>query len=207
MIRFQCIHCGGRIAVPGGRTDRLAVCPECGGVTHPLAQHLAPAATSSKSSKSSKASDSSRCDNCGEPLGKLQKPFEWDNHFVCGPCHRMLSLDKKGPTPEPVQVVVASRSDKPIPTDALARLTPGFVGGDRKQKPLPSEFALIVRTACIGLAVTAAALYLIVSILQSLGYLFIWAAGAAVVVAVIFWIRKGIIAIRRRGRIRNTGGM
>jgi hypothetical protein len=36
MVRFRCIHCKGRLAVHGRHMGRLARCPECGGVTHPL---------------------------------------------------------------------------------------------------------------------------------------------------------------------------
>ena len=119
--------------------DRLARCPECGSVTHPLAEHLNKSADDTtksagvvkkprakKARKPSKVleaaidstvvptpSDSVRCDNCGQPLGKLQRGLAWNEHQVCGPCHRTLSVEKHGATPEPVSTAIVSRHQFP----------------------------------------------------------------------------------------------
>jgi hypothetical protein len=218
MVRFQCIHCAGRIAVPDDHMDRLARCPECGGVTHPLAEHLTaperskPASVPAKAHKSAPVinsksqtksntkpapdDDAGVCDNCGEPLGKLQKPFEWDRHFVCGPCHRMLSLDKTANKVEPA-VALAPTASQGIPMAPV--VDPVVV--DAKRKPThPSELALAIRTICIGMCIIAVALYVIVAVLQSLGSLIMWGSIAIVVLAATYWIRKGVLALRRRAR-------
>jgi hypothetical protein len=203
MVRFQCIHCGGRIAVPDDHMDRLARCPECGGVTHPLAAHIkapdtgknpvvktdaGPAPTQLKP-----VDPTSVCDNCGIALGKLQKPFEWDGHFVCGPCHRMLSLEKAKPAVESVTAMVVT----PPESGSLSEGSSDLIDKPRRQGH-PSDFVIALRTACIGLCIIAVALYVIVSVLQSLGYLFMWGAIGLVVLAAVYWIRKGWMALRKR---------
>ncbi|HET6251543.1 MAG TPA: hypothetical protein VFE47_27915 [Tepidisphaeraceae bacterium] len=200
--------------------NRLARCPECGGVTHPLAEHLAAAdgsktvsvpATNSKPQTKSKATsktkpaaedDAGVCDNCGEPLGKLQKPFEWDGHFVCGPCHRMLSLDK---TAKKVEAAPAPIVDQGIQAAPSAAVAEPVVVNARKKPTHPSELALVIRTICIGMCIIALTLYVIVAVLQSLGSLIMWGAIAIVVLAAIYWVRKGVLALRRR--VRGTGTM
>ncbi len=129
MIQFQCIHCGGRIAVNKRHTGRLARCPECGGVTHPLAEHLvapaeskqpgrkkrkrtSPDAVAGKSKKpmADALADSVACDNCGKALGKLQKPLKWKDHSVCGPCYRALAVEHGTLVDEPERLPVAASS-------------------------------------------------------------------------------------------------
>ena len=160
MVRFQCIHCGGKIAVPDRHMDRLARCPECGGVTHPLAHHLvSPDGSNATTKKTAPVDTGPSCSNCGMSLGKLQKPFEWNGQLVCGPCHRMLMLDANPPKPDAVTSVVAAPASEEVYLPPIPA---------RRQ---PTEFALAIRTACLGLIITAIALYAIVSILQSVGYL------------------------------------
>lgn len=34
------------------------------------------------------------CDNCGGPIGKLEKVHVWEDHVVCGGCLRRLKEDR-----------------------------------------------------------------------------------------------------------------
>jgi hypothetical protein len=122
-------------------------------------------------------------------LGKLQKPFEWNGQLVCGSCHRMLMLDAGAPKKEAVPAIKATVAEEPLLPPVRARRQ-------------PTEFSLAIRTACLGLVFTAIALWAIVSILQSVGYLVLWGAVGIAVIAAIYWIRKGIIAFRRRNEMR-----
>jgi len=62
---------------------------------------------------------------------------------------------------------------------------------------MPSETALALRGAGVGLFATAAALFLLVAILHSIGVLLAWAAVASAVLACIYWARRGAMAVRR----------
>jgi hypothetical protein len=114
----------------------------------------------------------------------------------------MLSLDQNPATPEPATAISVRKPDETFSSRDSAM--PIMVVDGVRPKPLPSEFTLIVRTACIGLIITAGALYLIVNILQSLGYLIMWGAVAVMILAAIFWIRRGVIAIHRRATMRDS---
>ncbi len=66
------------------------------------------------------------------------------------------------------------------------------------------QYGLALHVGLIALAATAAILYLIVSILRSLGTLLLWGGGAILVIAAIYWIRRGVLAFRGRfGGSRN----
>jgi hypothetical protein len=198
--------------------DRLARCPECGGVTHPLAEHLVEkgktrgntstdgqhpssfAAENSNIAVSSEASDTIGCANCGEPIGKLQKPLEWDSHPVCGPCYRELSLQKAGLAARTSTTAIAVRqadlpSSQAQPADGPAA---GAEATARPRVARAGDFAIAMRGAVLGLCLTAIALYAIVIILRSLSELIVWGAGIVAVLAVVYWVRRGILAFRRR---------
>lgn len=217
MVRFQCIHCGGRIAVQKRHMNRLARCPECGNVTHPFAAHLEkkPAAaeaqlapTASKSRKSEKippAVQTPLCDNCGQPLGKLQKPLTWKKHQVCAPCHHALSLEKQGDNPNSSTTAIVSRPKAELDfVDAnppASRLLGG--SGIRRQFAV-SDFTLAFWGACLGLCTTAIVIYLIIRILDSLSTLFIWALVAGGLVIAWFWIKRGLRALRFPEKVKQV---
>jgi hypothetical protein len=196
--------------------DRLARCPECGGVTHPLAEHLvekgktpetqsaagkvAPAQSKVASASTSDAPETIGCANCGELIGKLQKPLEWDGHAVCGPCYRELSLQKAGsPVQRTTTAIAVRQSDIPAPT-VQGPTAPAGVddAAARSASSRAGDFAIAMRGAVLGLCLTAIALYAIVTILRSLSDLIVWGAGVVAVLAAIYWIRRGIMAFRRR---------
>jgi len=198
--------------------DRLARCPECGGVTHPLAEHLVDKGKTSESpandqdravsapGRSTRTQDSDvpqtiGCANCGEPLGKLQKPMEWDSHPVCGPCYRELSLQKAGVPAQTATTAIAVRQAE-LPESAVQ--TPGapavvLDGLTRSRAPTrKSNFAISIRSGVLLLCAAAIALYAIVAILESLRILIVYGAVIVAVLAAIFWIRRGIRAFRRK---------
>jgi hypothetical protein len=198
--------------------DRLARCPECGGVTHPLAEHLvekgktpetqsAAARVQAASAKGkaiaasiSDAPETIGCANCGELIGKLQKPLEWDGHAVCGPCYRELSLQKAGSPVQTTTTAIAVRqSDIPVPTAQGPTAPAGVIDpAARSASSRAGDFAIAMRGAVLGLCLTAIALYAIVTILKSLSELIVWGASIVAVLAAIYWIRRGIMAFRRR---------
>lgn len=245
MVRFRCIHCGASIAVHERYMDRLACCPECGGMTHPLAEHLVKAgeisvaaggahssgraATNSPDAAPADSTREVHCDNCGVPIGKLQTAHPWDGHPVCAACYRKLSMEKTRPAPEAVQQPVAklapevpaqtqpastSDAEPPpaTPTQVVAaRAIVRAPGGAASMmaRPAPSaekpglmerisEFAWNMRGKIIGLCALLVALYLIVSIIESLKFFLLCTGGIIAVIAIFYWIRRGVIAVRRR---------
>ena len=217
MVRFQCIHCGGRIVVQDHHMDRLARCPECGGVTHPLAGHLvanneAEKLAASKNAdgggkqKGDLAPDLVACGNCGGPIGKLQKPLEWDGHPVCLACHRELSLEKsRSENPPQTATVLAKRSnDVPAEFDSTSHSAraPTVITGLGSRGAF--EFTIAFWGACLGLCATAIAIFLIVVILRSLSVLIIWAAAIIALIAVYYWVRRGILALRFPRKVRHV---
>ena len=81
MLKFKCSHCEGRLALHPRHLGRLARCPECGGVTHPMAQEIL---------AGQKPTEKTECDNCGHALGKLLKPRHWQGATVCTSCYHAL---------------------------------------------------------------------------------------------------------------------
>ncbi len=97
MMQFRCGECGSRIAVAKRHLERLCQCPECGGVTHPLAEQL----------------ETGRrcCENCGDKIGRLQKLRRFRNHIVCNECHAALSEPPIERTPVAIaQMIPAARA-------------------------------------------------------------------------------------------------
>ena len=60
------------------------------------------------------------------------------------------------------------------------------------------EFAWAMRGKILFFFAVALALYLIVSIIKSLGVILLWAAGIVALVALVYWVRRGFLAVRRR---------
>ncbi|MDB5356489.1 MAG: hypothetical protein JWN24_2942 [Phycisphaerales bacterium] len=202
MVRFRCIHCKERLAVHGRHMGRLARCPECGGVTHPLAEHLLAPARSTRgiTQLHSTVPD---CANCGQPLGKLEKPQQWEGHVVCGPCRRTLAdqaagithvttlpirggdrlllQDESGRTPRPSTVLVNAREATP------ARL--------------PTSIAIDLRTL-VGLLVAsvlaATTIYLVITIIHSISVVITWATVGIFALLIAYGFRRAIRTIRRR---------
>jgi hypothetical protein len=52
------------------------------------------------------ASDPENCVNCGERIGKLETPYLWQQHVVCGPCYEKLS--RSTPINKPPEIDYAS---------------------------------------------------------------------------------------------------
>lgn len=219
MIRFQCVHCGSRIAVQSRRTDRLAVCPDCGGVTHPLAEHLQgaekpspakPAAPprkkkrrSAEASVATAAPASEPCSNCGQTLGKLQKPFTWNNHVVCGACYRQLSLDHHDAAGVPTALAVR---DERVSAGPVPFISPGpspLSDMPRRHSRL-SDFSLHFWGACLGLVAAVVAIYLVVTVLQSLGTLIVWVIVALALAASFLWVRRLLSSLRSPRRVRQV---
>lgn len=233
MVRFTCIHCRGRIAVQNRQLGRLARCPECGGITHPLAEQLAaPTAATAKRSNGSHPAAIRRspgaavrggqgrgviegaslatlpqpgatvCDNCGEALGKLQKPFRWDDHVVCGPCHQALKTELPGATSTRSDSLIVSpraRRGASREADELSPPKPrAFLVNEPRSPGAASDAALALRTAGLGLFATAAALFLLVSVLHAIGVLLAWSAAAAAILVLAYWARRGVLTVRRR---------
>src|SRR5436305_144810 len=86
MLKFQCTHCGGRLAGQEKHLSRLAKCPDCGQITHPMAGEI----LAQKPQKVAK----NRCDNCARPLGRLQRPRTWAEATVCAACYRELAFEQ-----------------------------------------------------------------------------------------------------------------
>ncbi|MDB5305779.1 MAG: hypothetical protein JWM97_3328 [Phycisphaerales bacterium] len=213
MIRFRCIHCKGRIAVHGRHMGRLARCPECGGVTHPLAEHLLAPASHSVAIPTKLHSTSPDCANCGQPLGKLEKPRHWDGHVVCGPCRRTLADEAAGATH--VTTLPMRGSDRLRLHDESGRPSqPGAVLVDARDAAparLPASIAIDLRTLIgffVASVLAATAIYLVITIIHSIGVLITWATAGIFALLIAYGFRRVIRAIRRRiGALRPTGAL
>lgn len=105
MMQFRCGECGSRIAVAKRHLERLCQCPECGGVTHPLAEEL----------------ETGRrcCENCGDKIGRLQKLRRFKNHVVCNRCHAALGEPPADRAPvAATQLVAVERASEAIHLNA-----------------------------------------------------------------------------------------
>jgi hypothetical protein len=66
------------------------------------------------------ASDPENCVNCGERIGKLETPYLWQQHVVCGLCYEKLS--RSTPINKPPEIDYASVAPPNIPqTKQMAR--------------------------------------------------------------------------------------
>jgi hypothetical protein len=233
--------------------NRLACCPECGGMTHPLAEHLVKSGEISSTAAAAQAAPAAisqtappepvseiHCDNCGTAIGKLQKPFIWKGHPVCAACHRLLSEEKARARDESAPAPVVSppaEAPAPMATPVVATVksatvvesvearpseeasfparqssaastynSPVFTPPDRRGTGPDGprlmdrlgEFAWQMRGKIVGFFAIALALYLIISIIQSIGVVLLWAGGLVAVAAIVWQIRRGWLALRRR---------
>ena len=87
MLKFQCTHCRGRLAIQEKHLTRLTTCPDCGQITHPMAGEILAA-------RQQQLKKRVECDNCGEPLGRLQRSRKWSESTVCGKCYRELAFEQ-----------------------------------------------------------------------------------------------------------------
>ncbi|HWE03706.1 MAG TPA: hypothetical protein VG326_14975 [Tepidisphaeraceae bacterium] len=194
--------------------NRLAQCPECGGVTHPLAAELlADKLASSKADAAREdkpiadpAPDAVLCGNCAGPIGKLQNPLEWDGHSVCLVCYRELSLAKAA-AENPVQSTTALAAQPgnvvtEFHADALPARAPTIIADMASHGAL--QFTLAFWGACLGLCATALAIFLIVMILRSVGVLILWGAAIVASIAAYYWVRRGILALRFPRKVRQV---
>jgi predicted RNA-binding Zn-ribbon protein involved in translation (DUF1610 family) len=101
MLKFQCQHCGRRIAVPSRNLGKLVTCSECGMQTHPLAEQIVAAAPNKFAAPAPTASARAvvtapaACDNCGALIGRLEAAHPWGSHTVCGGCHGRLQTGSR----------------------------------------------------------------------------------------------------------------
>ena len=190
MIRFRCQQCGHRIAVSRRHLGRLAVCPDCGATTHPVARHV-----SKSEPRATAAPDPSRphaCANCGKPIGKLQQLHVWQNQIVCTPCHRTLSADGNTTalaapaatavtvTRRPAEIVDPQTSWDP---ESLRHMARPFGGG--------------LFGAIVGLCVTGAAMYGALSLLKDAAGLVTGLAFGALGLVGVCFVLKAIISAGR----------
>lgn len=197
MVRFTCIHCGNRIAVNDRYMDRLAQCPECGGLTHPLAHQLVEARKQTEAASAKADPQPPPCGNCGGPIGKLQTPLEWDGHQICSACHRELSLAKAAAEAPPA-APMSAQPMLPAPAVVQPSAQPVVIESPGQFSRKANDLSIIVRTVALGLCAAAAGLYLVVTILSQLGSLLFWGAIIALAAGAVYWGRKVWLQVRRR---------
>jgi hypothetical protein len=193
MVRFRCIHCKGS----------LARCPECGGVTHPLAEHLLAPPTQTATAFTRLHSPSPDCANCAQPLGKLETPRKWNGHVVCGPCHRTLADESAGVTH--VTALPIRGSDRlQLQNESNRASRPGAIRVDARDPAparLPTSIAIDLRTLAgffVASVLAAATIYLVITIIHSIGVLISWATIGVFALLFTYGIRRAIRAVRRR---------
>lgn len=210
MLKFHCSHCGGRLALQERHLGRLVHCPDCGGVTHPMAGEIL-------ARQKKKEKDKVDCDNCGQALGRLQKPRRWGKCSVCGPCYRALrteqieqdrAISEASPmAPAARSSVVSVRTLDLDQASAIAPLTarrqlpaPAVQAGSRSPAALilPPGLASSFRTAAMGLLVCAAAVIVAMYVLRAIGSLLLWSACVAVGLGALLLIARMVFLIRRR---------
>jgi predicted RNA-binding Zn-ribbon protein involved in translation (DUF1610 family) len=175
MIKFQCGHCGHRIAIARRHLGKLVGCPECGQVTHPLDEHLV-------KGRAKPPAASHCCANCGQMIGKLQKLHLWENKIVCGACQKKLTAEA-APAPIPVVATVAPR--------AVARHQPASIAhADADLNALARPFRGGLFGAMVGLCVAGAAMYGALSLLKEVAGLIMGLAfGGLALVGIYLGVR------------------
>ncbi|HEX4796030.1 MAG TPA: hypothetical protein VH370_19740 [Humisphaera sp.] len=197
MLKFSCSHCGGRLALQERHLGRLVHCPDCGGVTHPMAGEIL---------ARQKPAAKNECDNCGQSLGKLQKARRWGASMVCGNCYRALAEDdverelpaigQAIPVKASVVTVGKPRASR---TMRAALQLPGptnqFVGSAPRA---PLDWQSIARPVGTSILLGAAAIVVVTYIIRAIGGLLLWSAAAILFLLFILAVARLFIAIRRK---------
>jgi hypothetical protein len=192
---------------------RLARCPECGGVTHPLAEHLLAPPTQSVALLPKPQPASPNCANCAQPLGKLETPRKWNGHVVCGPCHRTLADESVGLT-QVTTLPIRGSERLQLRDDGGRTSRPGVVlldARDAAPARLPASIAIDLRTLVgffIATVLAAAAIYLVITIIHSIGVLISWAVAGIFALLIAYGFRRVLRAVRRKvGSLRPAGAL
>jgi predicted RNA-binding Zn-ribbon protein involved in translation (DUF1610 family) len=208
MLKFQCQHCGRRIAVPSRNLGKLVTCSECGMQTHPLAEQIAaaapnyapapapaPAAAPARTAAATGAAPGA-CDNCGATIGRLETSHSWGGHVVCGGCHgRLAGESRAGVAP-----VAAPVSPLVVPAAHVTRALPARSGDSdafAPPKPVVLELRERVLRALIVFVVASVALYGALSLLRDIAGLIAVAAVAVIALLALYVVFRGSVAARR----------
>lgn len=225
MLRFTCNHCGARIAISDRNAAHLTVCPECGGVTHPLAAHISPAPSTKLNEVKERIPQpvatavattppaATICANCGRSLGKLEKSEGWNESQVCVECHQTLREQSTGkshvaPDGAPAAARTSPSGVKPR-LNRVASFVRSAVGSvqngpaDQDSRILPraslgARSSRVARNLAIWIIVMAAGLYFIVSLLRSFSVVIMLGAVAALGIFAFYRARRGISKMRSR---------
>ena len=123
---------------------KLVRCPECGNMTHPLAEQIVgrrkPAASPEPAPEPVQAEPLRRCDNCGRALGRLETPKAWETSLVCAPCHGILAETSSATTTthsyRPLIASDTTTSSKPLARRVPQSAPPESVETDEHARPL-----------------------------------------------------------------------
>jgi predicted RNA-binding Zn-ribbon protein involved in translation (DUF1610 family) len=204
MLKFQCQHCGQRIAVPSGKLGKLVTCSQCGMQTHPLAEQIVAAAPSKTSASAPSpaaavtATARGACDNCGAPIGRLETSHPWGGHVVCGGCHGRLLGESGGGTAlatAPIPPAVVARGAMRVTRALHSRA--GDSETIAQTKPVVLEIRERVLRALIVFVVASVALYGALSLLRDIAGLVAVAAVAVIALLALYAVFRGSIAARR----------
>ena len=204
MLKFQCQHCGRRIAVPSGKLGKLVTCSECGMQTHPLAEQIvaAGAARAAATATAEVATPSrvttqvatppAHCDNCGTLIGRLETVHAWNDHSICGGCYTRLS-GASGPAAVAVARRPAVLIDPGVPGAPAAC---GYAPGP-DPKPIMLDLRERILRALIVFVVASVALYGALSLLRDIAGLIAVAAVAVIALLALYAVFRGTLAARR----------
>jgi len=200
MLKFKCSHCDGRLALHPRHLGRLARCPECGGVTHPMAQQIL---------AGQKPIEKTDCDNCGHALGKLLKPRNWQGATVCTSCFHALCEEER--EREELTLADENRAAKvTVRTLPTSSAQPRMTAEERAPRRLPApasdsardlqwpELRAMARSAATGLLLCAAALIVLTYIIRAMGTLLLWSAAVLLLALAGILIWRSYVALRRR---------
>jgi predicted RNA-binding Zn-ribbon protein involved in translation (DUF1610 family) len=204
MLKFECQHCGRRIAVPSGKLGKLVTCSECGMPTHPLAGQIVAAGAGRAVATAADVAAPDRvtpqvatapghCDNCGTLIGRLETVHAWNDHSICGGCYSRLS-GVSGAAP----VSVARRPAVVVDPGAPAAPAASAYAPGPDPKPIMLDLRERVLRALIVFVVASVALYGALSLLRDIAGLIAVAAVAVIALLALYAVFRGSIA-RRRG--------
>ena len=207
MLKFECQHCGRRIAVPSGKLGKLVTCSECGMQTHPLAEQIVAAGAGRAAATAAAevaaparvtpqvATAPGHCDNCGTLIGRLEAVHAWNDHSICGGCYARLSgmSGISGVAP----VSVARRPAVVVDPGAPAAPTSSGYAPGPDPKPIMLDLRERVLRALIVFVVASVALYGALSLLRDIAGLIAVAAVAVIALLALYAVFRGSIAARR----------
>lgn len=213
MTKFRCQHCGHRIAILPRHMGKLVRCPECGSMTHPLAEQIvagqpghddaAEAAMSERQARPVKTAAAPAgpqidpCGNCGRLIGRLETRHAWHGSVVCTGCHHMLSNPQPLVAAQPMVSIEdldsgkSTRGKRTLAPGRVRRVEPVAARPSAAQRLLPPLRGGGPVRFLLLLCAIALAIYFVLTFVRFLGVLFNVATVGLLLLLALYFLYRG----------------